>query len=81
MVYRFLEKEERPKPTIAMDYSFGRKTVKSLVSDIRSSLIDRDIFIDNRVHVLAQRLTRNFDMKPTCSRGLSKWSSDNHRDI
>jgi len=34
MVYRFLEKDERPKPTIAMDYSFGRKTVKSLVSDI-----------------------------------------------
>jgi len=33
MVYRFLEKDERPKPTIAMDYSFGRKTVKSLVSD------------------------------------------------
>ncbi|XP_014471078.1 PREDICTED: cytoplasmic dynein 2 light intermediate chain 1 isoform X2 [Dinoponera quadriceps] len=34
MVYRFLEKEERPKPTIAMDYSFGRKTVKSLVKNI-----------------------------------------------
>ncbi|RLU25809.1 hypothetical protein DMN91_001969 [Ooceraea biroi] len=30
MVYRFLEKDEKPKPTIAMDYSFGRKTVKSL---------------------------------------------------
>lgn len=38
MVYRFLEKDERPKPTIAMDYSFGRKTVKSLVSlDARES--------------------------------------------
>ncbi|GAB1861081.1 Cytoplasmic dynein 2 light intermediate chain 1 [Camponotus japonicus] len=34
MVYRFLEKDERPKPTIAMDYSFGRKTVKSLVKNI-----------------------------------------------
>jgi len=32
MVYRFLEKDEKPKPTIAMDYSFGRKTVRSLVS-------------------------------------------------
>jgi dynein light intermediate chain 2 len=35
MMYRFLEKDERPKPTIAMDYSFGRKTVKSLVSNVR----------------------------------------------
>ncbi|XP_026823662.1 cytoplasmic dynein 2 light intermediate chain 1 [Ooceraea biroi] len=34
MVYRFLEKDEKPKPTIAMDYSFGRKTVKSLVKNI-----------------------------------------------
>ncbi|XP_011151896.1 cytoplasmic dynein 2 light intermediate chain 1 isoform X2 [Harpegnathos saltator] len=34
MVYRFLEKEERPKPTVAMDYSFGRKTAKSLVKNI-----------------------------------------------
>ncbi|XP_012253953.2 cytoplasmic dynein 2 light intermediate chain 1 [Athalia rosae] len=34
MVYRFLEKEESPKPTIAMDYSFGRKAGKSLVKDI-----------------------------------------------
>ena len=32
MVYRFLEKDETPKPTIAMDYSFGRKAGKSLVS-------------------------------------------------
>ena len=32
MVYRFLEKEEIPKPTIALDYSFGRKAGKSLVS-------------------------------------------------
>lgn len=32
MVYRFLEKEETPKPTLAMDYSFGRKAGKSLVS-------------------------------------------------
>lgn len=39
MIYRFLEKDERPKPTIAMDYSFGRKTVKSLVSDIRANYI------------------------------------------
>lgn len=39
MVYRFLEKDERPKPTIAMDYSFGRKTVKSLVSDTCANYI------------------------------------------
>ncbi|KAF7996327.1 hypothetical protein HCN44_001959 [Aphidius gifuensis] len=34
MAYRFLEKEEIPKPTIAMDYSFGRKAGKSLVKDV-----------------------------------------------
>ncbi|KAG7204996.1 hypothetical protein KM043_005381 [Ampulex compressa] len=34
MVYRFLEKEETPKPTIALDYSFGRKAGKSLVKNI-----------------------------------------------
>ncbi|XP_046587099.1 cytoplasmic dynein 2 light intermediate chain 1 isoform X1 [Neodiprion lecontei] len=34
MVYRFLEKEESPKATIAMDYSFGRKAGKSLVKDV-----------------------------------------------
>lgn len=39
MVYRFLEKDEKPKPTIAMDYSFGRKTVKSLVSVDKIKLI------------------------------------------
>lgn len=32
IVHRFLEKDETPKPTIAMDYSFGRKAGKSLVS-------------------------------------------------
>lgn len=32
MIYRFLEKEDAPKPTIAMDYSYGRKAAKSLVS-------------------------------------------------
>ncbi|XP_076181716.1 cytoplasmic dynein 2 light intermediate chain 1 [Ptiloglossa arizonensis] len=34
MVYRFLEKDETPKPTIAIDYSFGRKAGKSLVKNI-----------------------------------------------
>ncbi|KZC14619.1 Cytoplasmic dynein 2 light intermediate chain 1, partial [Dufourea novaeangliae] len=34
MTYRFLEKEETPKPTIAIDYSFGRKAGKSLVKNI-----------------------------------------------
>lgn len=34
MIYRFLDKEETPKPTIAMDYSFGRKAGKSLVKDV-----------------------------------------------
>ncbi|XP_076680679.1 cytoplasmic dynein 2 light intermediate chain 1 [Andrena cerasifolii] len=34
MVYRFLEKDESPKPTIAMDYSFGRKGGKSLIKNI-----------------------------------------------
>lgn len=31
MIYRFLEKGESKKPTIAMDYSFGRMANKSLV--------------------------------------------------
>ncbi|XP_076245255.1 cytoplasmic dynein 2 light intermediate chain 1 [Calliopsis andreniformis] len=34
MIYRFLEKDESPKPTIAMDYSFGRKAGKSLIKNI-----------------------------------------------
>ncbi|XP_033216457.1 cytoplasmic dynein 2 light intermediate chain 1 isoform X2 [Belonocnema kinseyi] len=34
MVYRFLDKDETPKPTIAVDYSFGRKAGKSLVKDV-----------------------------------------------
>ncbi|XP_017875869.1 cytoplasmic dynein 2 light intermediate chain 1 [Ceratina calcarata] len=34
IVHRFLEKDEPPKPTIAMDYSFGRKTGKSLTKSI-----------------------------------------------
>ncbi|XP_076645818.1 cytoplasmic dynein 2 light intermediate chain 1 isoform X1 [Halictus rubicundus] len=34
MIYRFLEKEETPKPTIATDYSFGRKAGKSLIKNI-----------------------------------------------
>ncbi|XP_053970991.1 cytoplasmic dynein 2 light intermediate chain 1 [Hylaeus volcanicus] len=34
MIFRFLEKDETPKPTIAMDYSFGRKAGKSLVKNI-----------------------------------------------
>ncbi|KAK2583102.1 hypothetical protein KPH14_009129 [Odynerus spinipes] len=34
MINRFLEKDEKPKPTIAMDYSFGRKAGKSLVKSI-----------------------------------------------
>ncbi|XP_035724834.1 cytoplasmic dynein 2 light intermediate chain 1-like isoform X1 [Vespa mandarinia] len=34
MVNRFLEKDEKPKPTIAMEYSFGRKAGKSLVKNI-----------------------------------------------
>ncbi|XP_031829264.2 cytoplasmic dynein 2 light intermediate chain 1 isoform X1 [Nomia melanderi] len=34
MTYRFLEKEETPKPTIAIDYSFGRKAGKSLIKNI-----------------------------------------------
>lgn len=32
MVYRFLRKEDTPKPTIAMDYSFGRKAGTSFVN-------------------------------------------------
>ncbi|XP_076624286.1 cytoplasmic dynein 2 light intermediate chain 1 isoform X1 [Colletes latitarsis] len=48
MLYRFLEKDEAPKPTITMNYSFGRKAGKSLVKntvhvwdtgDITSSVI------------------------------------------
>nr|XP_050867107.1 cytoplasmic dynein 2 light intermediate chain 1 isoform X1 [Vespula vulgaris] len=34
MINRFLEKDEKPKPTIAMEYSFGRKAGKSLVKNI-----------------------------------------------
>ncbi|XP_063982762.1 cytoplasmic dynein 2 light intermediate chain 1 isoform X1 [Diachasmimorpha longicaudata] len=34
MIYRFLEKDETPKPTLAMDYSFGRKAGKSLMRDV-----------------------------------------------
>ncbi|XP_078040768.1 cytoplasmic dynein 2 light intermediate chain 1 isoform X1 [Augochlora pura] len=34
MIYRFLEKEETPKPTITIDYSFGRKAGKSLIKNI-----------------------------------------------
>ncbi|KAI4500953.1 hypothetical protein M0802_004164 [Mischocyttarus mexicanus] len=33
MINRFLEKDEKPKPTIAMEYSFGRKAGKSLDLD------------------------------------------------
>lgn len=50
MVYRFLEKDERPKPTIAMDYSFGRKTVKSLVSDTLANIfiLFENIFLNDK---------------------------------
>ncbi|XP_014221235.1 cytoplasmic dynein 2 light intermediate chain 1 [Trichogramma pretiosum] len=34
MIYRFLEKEDTPKPTLAMDYAYGRKAGKNLVKDI-----------------------------------------------
>ncbi|KAK9303328.1 hypothetical protein QLX08_004927 [Tetragonisca angustula] len=34
MIHRFLEKDETPKPTIAIDYSFGRKAGKSLIKNI-----------------------------------------------
>ncbi|XP_023287859.1 cytoplasmic dynein 2 light intermediate chain 1 [Orussus abietinus] len=34
MICRFLEKDEPSKPTIAMDYSFGRKTGRSLIKDV-----------------------------------------------
>ncbi|XP_011500065.1 PREDICTED: cytoplasmic dynein 2 light intermediate chain 1 [Ceratosolen solmsi marchali] len=34
MVHRFLEREDSPKPTIVMDYYYGRKAGKSLVKDI-----------------------------------------------
>ncbi|XP_043787965.1 cytoplasmic dynein 2 light intermediate chain 1 isoform X4 [Apis laboriosa] len=34
IIHRFLEKDEAPKPTIAMDYSFGRKAGKSLIKNI-----------------------------------------------
>ncbi|XP_076749506.1 cytoplasmic dynein 2 light intermediate chain 1 [Xylocopa sonorina] len=34
IIHRFLEKDDAPKPTIAMDYSFGRKAGKSLTRNI-----------------------------------------------
>lgn len=34
MIHRFLEKDDSPKPTLAVDYSYGRKAGKSLVKDI-----------------------------------------------
>ncbi|KAJ8669830.1 hypothetical protein QAD02_001089 [Eretmocerus hayati] len=34
MIYRFLEKDDVPKPTLAMDYSYGRKAGKSLIKDV-----------------------------------------------
>ncbi|XP_051154726.1 cytoplasmic dynein 2 light intermediate chain 1 isoform X2 [Leptopilina boulardi] len=34
MIYRFLDKDDTPKSTIAMDYSFGRKAGKSLIKDV-----------------------------------------------
>ncbi|XP_014216248.1 cytoplasmic dynein 2 light intermediate chain 1 [Copidosoma floridanum] len=34
MIYRFLEKEDTPKATLAMDYSYGRKAGKSLIKDV-----------------------------------------------
>lgn len=36
MVNKFLEKDDTPKPTIAMDYSFGRKVGKNLVSFMKN---------------------------------------------
>ncbi|XP_053596009.1 cytoplasmic dynein 2 light intermediate chain 1, partial [Microplitis demolitor] len=34
MIYKFLEKDEVPKPTITLDYSFGRKANKNLSRDL-----------------------------------------------
>nr|XP_003705327.1 PREDICTED: cytoplasmic dynein 2 light intermediate chain 1 isoform X2 [Megachile rotundata] len=34
IVHRFLEKDETPKPTIAIDYSYGRKIGKSLIKNV-----------------------------------------------
>ncbi|XP_058809481.1 cytoplasmic dynein 2 light intermediate chain 1 [Phymastichus coffea] len=34
MIHRFLEKDDAPKPTLAIDYSYGRKAGKSLVKDV-----------------------------------------------
>ncbi|XP_066592267.1 cytoplasmic dynein 2 light intermediate chain 1 [Prorops nasuta] len=34
MIHRFLEKDDTPKPTIAIDYSFARKSGKSLAKNI-----------------------------------------------
>lgn len=36
MIYKFLEKDETPKPTTALDYSFGRKAGKNLVNTFES---------------------------------------------
>lgn len=40
MIYKFLEKDEVPKPTITLDYSFGRKANKNLVINLILILID-----------------------------------------
>lgn len=60
MVYRFLEKEESPKPTIAMDYSFGRKAGKSLVRNSPMLRTMRTKFMITRIRVHRTRWIESF---------------------
>ena len=34
LIHRFLERDESPKQTLALEYTFGRKTNQNLVKDV-----------------------------------------------
>ena len=42
LIHRFLEREEAAKPTLAMEYTFGRKTNQNLVK-VRIVALSKDL--------------------------------------
>jgi hypothetical protein len=42
LIHRFLEREEAAKPTLAMEYTFGRKTNQNLLKVKHKNKIDRN---------------------------------------
>ena len=40
LIHRFLEREEAPKQTLALEYTFGRKTNQNLIKVGKSFILD-----------------------------------------